>query len=375
MSSPRHAAVWPGAVRRLAGTLAAMLLTLLSAFAADAEIVTTDLKGREVHLRAPARRLAVDDARTIIALSFTGKEAPALVVAWPHDVARIGEDLYQTYRARFPEIDGLPQIASNQQNLSVEEIAAAEPDLVVLSLYSHVAPEQIAQLEALGIPVAYVDFTLDPLAHTGDSIRLLGRLTGNEATADAFADFRDGEIARLVARVDEAAAAGSPTVFMETHASTSEACCNSPGTENFGRILALLKVRNVGDILEGRPFGQVSAEHVIASGPEVYVATGGPYMAKRNGLLIGPSYDAGTTDASLAQLLSRPGFSSLPAVSAGRVHGMSSQLLAPGFDLLAMQLLAAWCYPQAFTDFDAGAALEALNARTAVPLEGTYWTK
>ncbi|WP_165351053.1 ABC transporter substrate-binding protein [Ciceribacter ferrooxidans] len=374
MSSQRHAAGWRGAMR-LPGALAAVLLTLLSAFAAEAEIVTTDLKGREVHLRAPARRLAVDDARTIIALSFVGEKAPALVAAWPHDVARIGEDLYQTYRARFPQIDGLPQIASNQQNLAVEEIVAANPDLVVLSLYSHVAPEEIAQIEALGIPVAYVDFTLDPLAHTGESIRLLGRVTGNEAAADAFADFRDGEISRLVARVDEVAAPGSPSVFMETHASTTEACCNSPGTENFGRILALLKVRNVGEILKGRPFGQVSVEHVISSGPEVYVATGGPYMAQRNGLLIGHSYDAETTEASLVRLLSRPGFSSLPAVAAGRVHGMSSQLLAPGFDLLAMQLMAAWCYPHAFADFDAGQALAELNARTAVPLEGTYWTK
>lgn len=370
----RHAAAWSEIIR-LPGILALVLVTLLPAFAAKAEIVTTDLKGREVHLRAPAHRLAVDDARIIIALSFVGKEAPALVTAWPHDVARIGEDLYQSYRTRFRAIDGLPQIASNQQNLSVEEIAAAEPDLVVLSLYSHVAPEQVAQIEALGIPVAYVDFTLDPLAHTGESIRLLGRLTGNGAAADAFADFRDEEISRLVARVDEAAAAGSPTVFMETHASTTEACCNSPGTENFGRILALLKVRNVGEILKGRPFGQVSVEHVISSGPEVYVATGGPYMEKRNGLLIGPSYDAETTEASLVRLFSRPGFSSLPAVAAGRVHGMSSQLLAPGFDLLAMQLIAAWCYPRAFTDFDAGQALNELNARTAVPLEGTYWTK
>lgn len=375
MTGPRHAAVWPGAIHSLAALLAAMLLTLLPALAAEAGIVATDLKGREVHLRQPARRLAVDDARIIIALSFTGKEAPALVAAWPHDVARIGEDLYQTYRVRFPQIDGLPKIASNQQNLAVEEIVAAKPDLVVLSLYSHVAPEQIAQLEALGIPVAYVDFTLDPLAHTGDSIRLLGRLTGNEATADAFADFRDGEIARLVARVDEVGTAGSPSVFMEAHASETEACCNSPGTENFGRVLALLKLQNVGDILKGRPFGQVSAEHVISSGPEVYVATGGPYMEKRNGLLIGPSYDTGTTDASLARLLARPGFSSLPAVASGRVHGMSSQLLAPGFDLLAMQLIAAWCYPQAFGAFDAAEALEALNVRTAVPLEGTYWTK
>ncbi|WP_112827023.1 ABC transporter substrate-binding protein [Rhizobium cremeum] len=375
MTGPRHAAVWPRAIHRLAALLAAMLFTLLSAYAAEAEIVATDLKGREIHLEQPARRLAVDDPRIIIALSFTGKEAPALVAAWPHDVARIGEDLYRTYRARFPQIDGLPKIASNQQNLAVEEIVAAKPDLVVLSLYSHVAPEQIAQLEALGIPVAYVDFTLDPLAHTGDSIRLLGRLTGNETTADAFADFRDGEIARLVARVDAVAAAGSPSVFMETHASETEACCNSPGTENFGRVLALLKLRNVGDILKGRPFGQVSAEHVISSGPEVYVATGGPYMEKRNGLLIGPSYDTGTTNASLARLLSRPGFSSLPAVSSGRVHGMSSQLLAPGFDLLAMQLIAAWCYPQAFGEFDAAEALQVLNAHTAVPLEGTYWTK
>lgn len=362
-------------LKRLPEILAAVLLTLLPAFAAEAEIVTTDLKGREVHLPAPARRLAVDDARTIIALSFTGKEAPALVAAWPHDVARIGEDLYRAYRARFPQIDGLPQIASNQQNLAVEEIVAAKPDLVLLSLYSHVDPEEIAQLEALGIPVAYVDFTLDPLAHTGDSIRLLGRLTGNEAGANAFADFRDGEIAKLAAHLDEVTAAETPSVFMEAHASTTEACCNSPGTENFGRILTLLKARNVGEILKGRPFGQVSVEHVLSFAPEVYVATGGPYMAKRNGLLIGPSFDAGTTEASLSRLLARPGFSSLPAVASGRIHGMSSQLLAPGFDLLAMQLMAAWCYPQTFADFDAGQALEELNARTAVPLQGTYWTK
>lgn len=360
-----------GMLKRL---LTAVML-IVTAGVAHAEIALTDLKGRSVTLEQPARHLLVDDGRLIIALSFLADDPVGLVAAWPHDVGRFGQELYADYQQRFPEIDTLPKTASNTQDLAVEQVIAAKPDLVVLSLYSHPAQEQLEQLKEAGIPVVFVDFTADPFANTDRSLEVLGKAIGGEERAARVVAFRQTQRRLLSERIAGSTSERKPAVFVETHASSTEPCCNSPGSGNIGKFIDFVGGRNIGAVLKDKPFGQVSLEYVISSKPDIYIASGGQYMEKRGGLLIGPRYTPAETQASIDRLLARPGFSALPAIAEGKVHGMSQQFFNSPLDLLALELIARWVHPELFSDIDVETVRQELNRFMAVPVTGAYWTR
>jgi iron complex transport system substrate-binding protein len=347
----------------------------LSPARAVAQIVVHDLKGREVSLAKPARRLVVDDGRMILALSFLTSDPVGLIAAWPHDVDRLGRELYASYRQKFPQIDSLPKSTSNAQDMVVEHILAARPDAVILSLYSHPAQQQLQQLENAGIPVIFLDFVTDPLANTDRSLEVLGKVTGTEDHARRVIALREQHRSMIAQRIASGAGKTKPVIFLEAHASTQEACCNSPGSAGVGKFIDLIGARNIGDVLKGKPFGQLSLEYIIAAKPDVYIATGGEYMQSRGGLLVGPSFDPGQTRGSLGELVGRSGFSVLPAVQHGAVHGLSQQLFNSPLDILTLELLAKWGHPALFQDLDVNETKRALNELMAVPLSGSYWTE
>jgi iron complex transport system substrate-binding protein len=276
--------------------------------------------------------------------------------------------------ARFPVLDTLPAIASNAGELAVEQVISAAPDLLVLSVFSKVSVQQLQQLDAAGIPVIYVDFLIDPLTNTDRSLTLLGAAIGRSEAAATVIDFRRRHreaIEAKLAGLDPARK--KPSVFLETHASAVEACCNSPGTGNLGLYIDLVGGHNIGDVLSGRPFGQINIEYILASAPDVYIASGGAYMQERSGLLVGPGYDEATTRASLDRLLARPGFSGLPAVQSGHVHGLAKALFDPVWDILSLELLAKWVNPDLFADLDVDRTREELNTLSSVHLAKGYW--
>jgi iron complex transport system substrate-binding protein len=357
-----------------AGMLIALMLMAMPCVA-RAEVALTDLKGRNVVLANPARHLVVDDGRLIIALSFLSDDPVGLVAAWPHDVGRFGQELYAEYLKKFPAIDKLPRSTSNTQDLAVEQLVAAKPDLVVLSLYSHPAEEQLEQLSEAGIQVIFVDFTADPFANTDASLLLLGRAIGSEQRAQQVVAFRHAQRQSLSQTIAAAASSPRPNVFVETHASSSEPCCNSPGSGNIGKFIDFAGGQNIGAVLKDKPFGQISLEYVIASKPDIYIASGGQYMEKRSGLLIGPHFSPGDTKSSMDRLLARPGFSALPAIANGNIHGISQQLFNSPLDLLALELIARWVHPDLFSDDGIERVRQGLNRFMAVPLMGAYWTE
>ncbi len=360
---------------RLFALVASALLLLTFASGASAAITVTDMKGRQVSLPKPAQRLVIDDGRMIIALGFLTDDPVSMIAAWPHDVDRFGRELYADYQKRFPQIDTLPKSTSNAQDMAVEQVLAGHPDAVVLSVFSHPADEQLKQLDKAGIPVIFVDFVTSPLKNTDISLQILGAITGREQQAQRVVELRQQHRALIAQRVQDVAVSDKPSVFLEPHASTQEACCNSPGGAGIGTFIDFAGARNIGDILKGKPSGQLSPEYILASKPDVYIATGGEYMKSRGGLLVGPRFDAQTTSLSLQQLLERPGFSALPAAQYHAVHGFSQQLFNSPLDILALELIARWSHPKLFADLDVEATRRSLNALSAVPLDGLYWTE
>ncbi|MBS9475926.1 ABC transporter substrate-binding protein [Ancylobacter radicis] len=375
-ASARPASVRPAPGWGARAWLALAVLALWAGMAVPsrAEIVLTDLTGRQVTLAAPAHRLLIDDGRFLVALALIQPDPVGVLAAWPRDINRLGKSTYDAYRAKFPAIDALAKVASSAGSMSVEQVVAARPDLAVFSLGSQPSGEERARIEAAGIPVVVIDFFTHPLTNTEPSLRLLGAATGASDKAEAFLAFRRARFAAVTDKLADLPPTQRPRVFLEPHAGMTADCCNSPGRGNVGEIIERVGGDNIGAAVIPRAFGKLNLEYVIAQDPQVYIATGGSHMEGTGGLLIGPEYTPERARETLARVIARPGFAGLAAVRDKRVHGLSHQMLNSALDLFTVEILAKWIHPERFRDLDVDATVAEVNARfLAVPVEGPNW--
>ncbi|WP_121118059.1 ABC transporter substrate-binding protein [Croceibacterium ferulae] len=333
-----------------------------------------DVRGRPIQLRGALSQIAIDDARYLVALGLIHPDPGSLLVAWPQDVNRLGEETYQQFLAKSPGLATLPKVASSAGSFDLESLLAAKPQLALLSLESNVTDTQVAQLEAAGITVAFVDFFVQPLKNLERSLLLLGEVTGRQRQAQEFVQFRRERMDRIAKAVATLPAADRPTVFLEAHAGMGGDCCNSPGRGNIGDYLSFVGGHNIGaDVIE-QSFGKLNLEYVISRDPAVYIGTGGPHLAKANGLVLGAAVSPEQARAALARVTARPGIAGLSAVRSGNAHGFSHQLINSPLDIVAVETFAKWLHPDLFADLDPAATLDTINRRfLAVPYRGTFW--
>lgn len=335
-------------------------------------IRVTDLKQRTVTIQAPAKRLLIDDGRYLIALSLIHPDPVSVIAGWPRDINRVGDATYQQFVAKFPSLPSKPQVASSAGAFSLEQALAVNPDVAVFSLGAGPSDEQVAQLERAGIAVVFIDFFTHPLQNLEPSLLLLGQLTGRDAEAKQFNEFRKARLEHIRSRIT--ASTARPAVFLEAHAGISPDCCNSVGKGNVGDYIALVGGTNIGaDALPGAS-GRLNLEYVIARNPAVFIMTGGPHLEKPGGFVVGPGYTVDRARASLAKMAGRTGLASLPVIKAGRVHGLSHQLLNSPLDIVTVEVLAKWIHPELFGALKPEQTLADINAKfLAVPLEGVLW--
>ena len=354
------------------GLMLSLLWAMLVLPAMAAEIV--DLRGRKVVVPDQVDRISIDDGRYLVALALIQPDPVKPLVAWPHDVNRIGEATYAEYLEKFPALGTLPQVASSAGSFNIEAVLSAAPDVAVVSLGSGPGEAQVAQLQAAGIPVVFIDFFTNPFKNQERSLHILGQLTGGRAKAEAFIAFRREHLDRISTRVAKIAAADRPTVFLEAHAGMTSDCCNSPGKGNVGDYIEFVGGHNIGaDVLKG-PSGKLNLEYVISRDPKVYIATGGPHLEKSGGLVLGAGYDTIRARSSLARIARRQGIAQLGAVRRGNVHGLAHQLINSPIDIIAIEAFARWVHPELFGDLDPARTLDEINDQfLAVPWHGTGW--
>ena len=364
--------------RRAALTLGAAALAALAGCGrspeSSAEGALVDLRNRRFDATPPVRRLSIDDGRYLVGLSLIHPDPVSVLAAWSGDVNRISAETYRAYVQRFPALAQLPRTPSSAQEFSVEAVLAAQPQVAVVSLGSGPTDAQVAQLEGAGVEVAFIDFFSHPFENQARSLSLLGRLIGREPQAAAYNAFRQGKLNLIRERVASLSPAQRPKVFMEAHAGGPD-CCNSPGRGNVGDYIEFVGGLNIGAQVLAAPSGRLNLEYVVDQNPDVYIATGGPHMQRRGGYVVGPGFSTEQAAASLRAVAARRGISGLEAVRAGRVHGLSHQLINSPIDVVATEALARWIHPQLFADLDPRATLQEINTRfLAVPYRGDYWT-
>lgn len=357
----------------------ATLLPVGAAAQAPAEtpIRVTDLAGREVVLARPATRIVLGAWVSLDALSLLHPDPVGLLAGWAEGGANGIQPAL--LRAKFPAIDRVPVIGRGTlDSLSAEAVIASRPELVVFSTFDAIRygqgpaalPPALAQIEAAGIAVVIVDFFLQPLTNTEPSLRILGKLLGREAQAEAYIAFYRDHLDRIARRLADAKAP-APTLFFHAFAARPD-CCFTAGPGSVDGMIRAAGGRNIGTERLSAPIGQVNLEYLITRDPEVYVASA---IGAATGLALGPGITAERAAEEFSTLLKRPDLAALGAVSRGRAHGLWHLFVHTPVHVVAIEVLAKWLHPELFADVAPEATLAEINSRfLAAPLTGTFWT-
>ncbi|GEK73130.1 MULTISPECIES: ABC transporter substrate-binding protein [Halomonas] len=364
-------------LKAVAGTA----IALGSTAALAEEITVTDVAGREVTVDAPVDRVILGEGRQIYLLGALQPENPfEHVVGWREDFSQADPDNYASYAAKFPELEDIPTFGGFKDGtFDVEQAAALQPDVVLMNLEARTATEDAAyddKLARLGIPIVYVDFREDPLAHTTPSMRLMGELLGEEDAAEAFIDFSEAQMARVTETI-AAAEPERPRVLIDRAGGYSEECCMSFGPGNFGEYVELAGGSNIADGIIPNTFGTLNPEQIIAADPQQVVVTGGNWDAYVPGgawVGVGPGADMEAARAKLQGLTERTAMTGIEAVENDDFHAIWHQFYNSPYYFVAVQRLAKWFHPELFADLDPEATLQELHERfLPVDYAPGYW--
>lgn len=226
--------------------LAAAVL-LWAAAGAQAALSVVDDAGRRVTVQQPARR--------VISMA---PHATELLFAAGGGARVVGVMNYSDYPEAARKI---PLVGSNSV-IDMERVLALRPDLIVVWHTGNTA-RQIAQLEALGVPV----FHSEPrrLAEVAGNIERLGRLLGTGAQAQAAAGALRARLAGLEARYARRAPVtvfyqiwDQPLYTLNDAQIASDAIRICGGRNVFGKLEAVAP--------------EVSIEAVLGADPEAIMA-------------------------------------------------------------------------------------------------------
>jgi iron complex transport system substrate-binding protein len=223
-----------------------------------------------------------------------------------------------------PEAQKVQKVAS-YSSLSLEQIVAATPDLVLAARGNDL--EGIAALRAAGIPV----FSLDIQSVEGliESTGRLGQLTGAQEAAGRLQGEWRARVARVRARVDSSQV--RPRVMWGYFGEPVYTAGAGTLIDDLIRVAGGI---NVGSQAPGA-WPPVDLETILSWAPEVLLAAA---MA-----------DDQSVEKELARLRELEGWNQVPAVRQGRVYQLNPDWLTrPGpRALLALEQLAGLLHPVA----------------------------
>lgn len=366
-------------LRQLACSLCAGLFSVYlavspgSALAAEQQpprTTVTDLLGRQVQVQVPVRHVILGEGRQLYLVAALDTDNPIQrIVGWRKDLIQSDPDTYAAYLKAFPKIAEIPTFGGFEDGtFDIEQAISQQPDVIILNIEAQHATEDaryIEKLDALGIPVVYVDFRNYPMENTEATMRLFGQLFGKPQRAEDFIAFRAQQIAR-VTDVIKAHQPARPKVFIERIGGYTEDCCLSFGNENFGKFVELAGGDNVAkDVIPGT-FGQLNPEKVLVANPDQVVVTSANWEAFAPGgswVGLGPGADLVEAKRKLQAYTLRPAYAGTSAFQHREFHAIWHQFYNSPYQFAAIQQLAKWFHPQLFADLDPDATFRELHER------------
>lgn len=351
---------------RIAAGLAFLLLPLL-AQAGDWPVTVKDLDNRTVTIEHKPQRIILQDGRDIFALALLARDNPfANVVAWNNLPKKQDSETWNVLKRKWPDAEKILDMKfSDQGNVDLETVISRQPDLMIAQLRAKPSLVQtgvLAKLEALHIPVVFVDYELHPVENTLPSIALLGKVMGETDRAQTYIDFYQQRLDMIHQRL--ANLSKKPLVFIEPIAGVGgldNGCCFTHARNGWGGLVEAAGGINIGSQLLPGATGTVSVEKIISMNPDYYLMTGSKRPGKGTAVIpFGYNVDPKEVQMAFNALLSRQGVSSIPAVVKGHTGAVYHHFYNNPYNIIAIEILSKTFYPEQFADVDPLADFHAL---------------
>ncbi|MBM6607610.1 ABC transporter substrate-binding protein [Enterobacteriaceae bacterium RIT814] len=353
----------------------ALLLSPLLALAQTWPVTVKDIDNRTVTILQEPQRIILQDGRDILTLAMLEPKDPfAKVVAWNNLPKKQDTETWNVLKRKWPEAERILDMKfSDQGNVDLETVISRKPDLMIAQLRAKPALTQsgvLTQLEALHVPVVFVDYELHPVENTRASISLLGKVLGQPERAQAYVDFYQQRLDQIHQRL--AKAGKKPLVFIEPIAGVAgldNGCCFTHARNGWGGLVEAAGGENIGSALLPGATGTVSVEKIISMNPDYYLMTGSKRPGKGTAIIpFGYNVQANTVQSAFTALLARQGVSSIPAVEKGHTGALYHHFYNNPYNIIAIEALSKIFYPTLFADVDPLADYHLLITRfTQIP--------
>ena len=360
--------------KRIAAGLALVFMPLL-ALAQNWPVTVKDLDNRTVTVEREPQRIILQDGRDIFALALLERDNPfAHVVAWNNLPKKQDTETWNVLKRKWPEAEKILDMKfSDQGNVDLETVISRQPDLMIAQLRAKPSLVQtgvLAKLEALHIPVVFVDYELHPVQNTLPSIALLGKVMGQTDRAQAYIDFYQQRLDTIHQRL--ANVSKKPLVFIEPIAGVGgldNGCCFTHARNGWGGLVEAAGGNNIGSQLLPGATGNISVEKIISMNPDYYLMTGSKRPGKGTAVIpFGYNVPAGDVTAAFNALAARQGVASIPAVAEGHTGALYHHFYNNPYNIVAIETLSKIFYPTQFKDIDPQADYHAIITRfTHIP--------
>ncbi len=344
------------------------------AMATTYPLTLTDTAGQTVTIKQEPKRIVVQDGRDILTLALLDRADPfTRLVAWNNLLKKSDGETWKILQSKWPEANNIIDMGfSDKGEINLESVIAKYPDLMVAQLRSKPSLSQtgvLDKLQALNIPVLFIDTMLKPVENTPKSINLLGETLNRESEAKQYTDFYQQHYQSILDKTKTVEP--KPLVFIEAKAGLNglESCCFTHAHVGWGGMIEAIGARNVGSALLPGATGDVSLEKVISMKPDAYIVSGSQWASKTNAAVpFGYGVTQQQVDDAFNRMKQRPGFAQVSAVKDGRFYGIYHNFYNHPYNIVGLEYLAKFIYPNQFKDLDpAKTYSEILSRFTEVP--------
>ncbi|TLU65963.1 ABC transporter substrate-binding protein [Enterobacter sp. MF024] len=345
----------------------ALFITPLIAQAQSWPVTVKDMDNRTVTVEHEPQRIILQDGRDIFALALLERDNPfAKVVAWNNLPKKQDTETWNVLKGKWPEAEKILDMKfSDQGNVDLETVISRQPDLMIAQLRAKPSLVQsgvLTKLEALHIPVIFVDYELHPVENTLPSIALLGKALGQTDRAQAYIDFYQQRLDKIHQRL--ATVSKKPLVFIEPIAGVGgldNGCCFTHARNGWGGLVEAAGGINIGSQLLPGATGNVSVEKIISLNPDYYLMTGSKRPGKGTAIIpFGYNVPAGEVTTAFNALVGRQGVASIPAVAQGHTGALYHHFYNNPYNIFAIETLSKIFYPTLFKDVDPQADYHAI---------------
>ena len=322
-------------------------------------ITLTDMAGREVQIDQPVKRVILLRGRDIYSLSaILDTDITNKLIAWGPDIKTSDVDAYRKYCETFPSLKNLTEIGDIFKDaIDIEQIITLKPDLIIAETFMKTRGyKTVEQMEALGLPIIYLDFERDPYSGPQQSMLIMGRIFNQEKRAEKIVGFVNEEIALVTNRLNTIQTP-APTLYLESGGSGPTVQNWTYGAERSGYYpywAEVMRMARANNIADGVAVGHsaIDPEYILETDPSIIIITGANWPAASDALRMGYYADKNSSENLLKGYYNRPGWRTLSAVQNDKLYGIFHGFTMHLFNFAALQQIAKWLYPETFSDVD-----------------------